>query len=330
MQDNNKNPREDHYNRILPTFRRRTQPVKGVNSFGDWREIPLKFTEEGPKEALVRFPRGGAMKILKGVIDPQQQEQLVDEVVQHSDWFRQYRVQNTPEPRLHLVLHSHGSSSGFSSSLRKKTQPITGYQHGHVKMLARPLTHLPQLHNLSDFLAGLFDIVEWKIGVNALIYRDGSDSLGYHADNNQGEQLILSLVLCIPIGMKQRGPLQIMSREVNEGTNQSRTPDDKHPVEHYELRLEAGDAYVMDREMQKHYVHRIDKYHESTWGRADFREIVIVFRDGIQMDFPSDTGTPAANLLPSIRTHHTFGEMHGLNFGSILQIATMKEMGYHR
>jgi alkylated DNA repair dioxygenase AlkB len=76
----------------------------------------------------------------------------------------------------------------------------------------------------------------WNIRVNVVCYRDGRDHIGLHADNDQGENMIFTIIAqssytrCIII--------QNNNRNVR-----------------YELFLRTGDGYCMDRTMQKYFLH---------------------------------------------------------------------------
>lgn len=117
-------------------------------------------------------------------------------------------------------------------------------------MKASPLRLLPELHRLARTMAGMYSssssttttnndeppVNYWNIGVEAIYYRDGKDRMGLHADDDQGEELILAVLLSSP-----GGPRKVrIQNKVPKGAKA--TAGD----EQIELLLEAGDAYDMD------------------------------------------------------------------------------------
>jgi hypothetical protein len=63
-------------------------------------------------------------------------------------------------------------------------------------MKAISYKRFPRVECVSKRTAKHCSVDYWNIGVNAVCYRDGSDSIGYHADNDQGEKKILSKFCC--------------------------------------------------------------------------------------------------------------------------------------
>jgi alkylated DNA repair dioxygenase AlkB len=114
-----------------------------------------------------------------------------------------------------------------------------GYSYANnIKMKALSLKNFPMVRELSNRMEEIFshDIAPtdnndcfWNIGVNPVLYRGGSDHMGFHADDDQGETLILAVVIT------QEGDRVITFKPKGKG----------HLVE-YQLQLKAGDAYAMD------------------------------------------------------------------------------------
>jgi len=105
------------------------------------------------------------------------------------------------------------------------------------------------------------------------------------------------------------------------------------PVEeHYELRVAVGDGYIMDREMQAHYVHKVgeDATASAEHFIGDSKEIILVFRDGQQRLVLSDSGTVAPNFNPRQPLEHHFGEMDGLTKGMTMIRTEIVDRGFHR
>jgi hypothetical protein len=137
--------------------------------------------------------------------------------------------------RVHFLLHAHATTD-FD-----KKQP--GYGYGPQQLKSRPITELPLVAELAVTMEAvsrkLFKSTSdnsdnqtyWNIGVNPLYYQDGRYYMGKHADNNQGENVILTTVV------ESSYPRRIVIRH------------NIQPVQ-YELFLKAGDAYCMDGAMQ--------------------------------------------------------------------------------
>ena len=70
--------------------------------------------------------------------------------------------------------------------------------YGTITMKARPLYLLPHLQHLSNGLKSQCDVHCWNVGVDIMAYRDGRDSIGFHADNDQGEELLLTVLVTSP------------------------------------------------------------------------------------------------------------------------------------
>jgi len=140
---------------------------------------------------------------------------------------------------VHFLLHDRATNDDFRSS----KQP--GYRYARGTAKARPLSKLPLLERVSKKLATLSGVDRWNIGVNPVLYQDSKDGMGGHADDDQGETVILCLILASP---DEERPVVI--------TPNSKLQDGDERIE---LMLRAGDAYAMDGEMQKHYLHSVPK-----------------------------------------------------------------------
>ena len=56
-------------------------------------------------------------------------------------------------------------------------------------MKAMLIAIVPQVHHYAKLLASKYDLPnhQWGIGVEAIMYRDGNDGVGWHCENNQNE-----------------------------------------------------------------------------------------------------------------------------------------------
>lgn len=137
--------------------------------------------------------------------------------------FRQYRLQAQDEPRVHFLLHEEATDN-FEDK-----QP--GYSYSQVCVKARPLRKLPLLESLSKELAVFSKVESWNIGVNPVLYRGSNDSMGEHADDDQGEEVILCLIVSSP---KKTRRIRIRP--------QARGEEGENGDECMELILSEGDA----------------------------------------------------------------------------------------
>ncbi len=79
-------------------------------------------------------------------------------------------------------------------------------------MKAMSIAIVPQVQHYAKLLASKYDLPnhQWGIVVEAIMYRDGNDGVGWHCDNNQNESLILCVVLksleSCPVHIRPDGP----------------------------------------------------------------------------------------------------------------------------
>ena len=263
------------------------------------------------------FCHGGYLRLYPSVLSKEQQTAVTEELLQ-CPYFRQYTIQNNPEPRAHFLLHK-DATEDFDG----QAQP--GYRYGSIRMKARPLPLLPQVQRLSSVVERL--VVGgrprrrlrrrrrsfWNVGVNPVLYRDGRDRIGFHADDDQAEEQILTALVSSPAGTTRRVCIRPKS-------GNSTTAPGNHQVggdEQFELFLDAGDAYLMDGEMQQHYVHSVpsdkksvdDGSSDGEKGISQQKRIAIVFRRGLQLEQANDSGKPSASLQPRVQIPYIFGGM---------------------
>ena len=57
-------------------------------------------------------------------------------------------------------------------------------------MRALPIDLVPEVASYAREVAGLYGLPDerWGIGVDLIAYRDGEDSIGWHADDTQGKK----------------------------------------------------------------------------------------------------------------------------------------------
>jgi hypothetical protein len=177
-----------------------------------------------------------------------------------------------PEPRVHFLLHEQATD--------EPEAPQPGYRYGSVRMKACPLQGLPKLCRLSKIVGKRAGVESWNIGVNPVFYRDGKDRIGAHADDDQGESCILSVIVASPIPLRrlliQPKPTKIVDRTVlgtkQKGNKRLKLKTGNGDIvddgvdEQHELRLGPGDAYCMD----------------GTWNRND---LYVLMRNKAFLNF---------------------------------------------
>jgi hypothetical protein len=177
----------------------------------------------GVKSKTFKLNRGGKLNFIAQLVPgiaPIQKE-MTD-----CKYYRQYSIRSSVEPRVHALF----SNKKASNSLQ------TGYRYGTVKMQAHPLKERSRLAKLSSRLARYFKLPsdEWNIGLDLLIYRDGKDSIDWHADDTQEEDIVFCLTVETP-------------KDVRTVCFQPSLKENlRHGDEQIELFPIAGDAYQMD------------------------------------------------------------------------------------
>lgn len=233
--------------------------------------------------------------------------ELVDE---NSHLFRQYTIQGTAEPRAHFLLHEKATYEDFEMS----EQP--GYRYGAITMKARPLELLPAVQKLSENMLKVCNVNSWNAGVNPVFYRDHKDYIGPHADDDQEEDTIMTILVQSP---------EMPRRVVIESSDAEATYHQEGDVQ-YELHLGAGDAYVMDGAMQQHYKHGV-----TIDVPGNDERIALVLRHGKQVNFRNDSGVSLeGNISPRVVVPMSFGPVEGLVEGDSYGRRKLKELGAHR
>ena len=222
----------------------------------------VAVVSQGGKTGLeISLRRGGKVTYFPRLLDEPTRARLSKELEgsKAKSYFTEYAFGsgNMVEPRLHFLASSEATAD------ESKTQPAYKY-HG-VVMRAKPLGQLPHLSELSKELAEDFDVPgkDFNIGVDGksrlhalscripclfsdssprcesfkvIIFRDGKDHINWHADDTQGESVIISITVDSP-----NEPRKLRVR-VSGGNMSSLVEGD----EELELCLGAGDGYVMD------------------------------------------------------------------------------------
>lgn len=230
---------------------------------------------DNPKYSVeVKAELGGKIDVWPQLIGEATAESISAEAFA-SNQFRRYKVNNGFEPRLHYLLHDEATDDFEGAD-----QP--GYRYSGVNMKSRPLQSFPALHRLSVSLATLCGVPSFNIGVDVVLYRAGKDKIGKHADDTQGEDRVMSVVVKSP-----NTPRHIVIEP------QKPKVGDEYIV----LQLGARDAYCMDHELQKHYVHSVPASSVGDGGKeATEPRLVAVLRHGTMKMVKDDGGIPVVSV----------------------------------
>lgn len=259
--------------------------------------------------------RGGTLRIWRNVLHQDTLDLIKQEMLSEVK-FRRYKIQGGYEPRVHSMYHREASDDASA--------PQPGYRYAQTTLKALPLHHLPNIGLLSEVMAELCEVDEWNIGVNPICYRSGVDRIGKHADNDQGESTIATVVI--------EGPRNRPRTLVVEPQTKKDKKDYSHDDERIELFLRPGDVYLMDKAMQANYVHFLPKTEDPEQGDGNAeqqRRLAIVFRDGDLRKFARDSGEPVHNLTPNPKRVYQFGDIKGLRYGGIYRRRELASMGAH-
>jgi alkylated DNA repair dioxygenase AlkB len=205
----------------------------------------------------LKMNRGGVITFFPELLKMDDVGRVRDEMMSVKE-YRQYKVQECgKEPRLHALFSSKEKGEG-------------GYQYGQVTMGNHPLQSLNTISQVAQKLARQFNIPneEWNIGCHLVIYRDGKDSISWHADDTQGEDLILSLTVDTPHDTRSI---------CFQPSNDTPLVSGDEQIELYPI---PGDAYSMDGQVQHGYVHAMLKVNKLNQQNQS-RRMAIIFRNGI-------------------------------------------------
>jgi len=285
--------------------------------------------------------------------------------------YRQYEINNMPEPRIHVLLantttnsttSSNTNSSNTNSSNTNSSTTSIGYKYHSIKMKSQPISQAPLIEKLANRLGTKFQIDSdahpgpdppgppnnndfWNIGVDMILYRNGHDSIGWHADDTQYEDIILSVVVEMdveyprtihirPKTKKNRKSRSSKSSNILSSSSSSSSSSKKNRSkkemtamtlnendEKIQLFVNQGDGYYMDGEMQKGYEHALLKNKKIQSNRS-----VLIFRHGrqtmIMNENEHDSGVPSISTDPvPIKPRIWFG--HPLATTKVFECSTV-------
>ncbi len=190
-----------HYIREIGKIRRYDA---SIGRFSEWENLPFQtYGDSEPRrwcelniDESIEIPlrRGGRLRVFPNFLG-ETRRMSTKFAMDNCRHYRQYNVvgenQTSLEPRLQVLLSSQAPEEENSSGTG------VGYSYHGVTMKAKPLSCEPQIEKLHNDLAELYRLPnkQWSIGANLLYYRDNQDHTSWHADDSQGEALILCIVV---------------------------------------------------------------------------------------------------------------------------------------
>ena len=272
------------------------------------------------------FSRGGSLRIWTNFVSTSRLGLLNQEMRQRVQ-YRQYRIQSENEPRIHALYHEQSTPPPSASpvgadALNNRHHVVPGYRYAQVTMKSRPLSDLPHIASFCNTIKPICGVGEvndasaWGIGVNLIYYRDGKDRMGLHADNDQGEQKVVTVLV--------DGPPQ--PRQVLVQTKR-KDVDNDNLEEEFRLFLRPGDAYCMDGVMQDFYLHGVPRDGGQVGG--GYERLAIVLRAGIYCEYTKDSGRPVVNLTPPTPKPLVFGSIAELCLGGRYTRGQLVDTGGH-
>lgn len=252
---------------------------QSLGKYGQWQDILAKHTKDSSETITLNLSRGGTLRILRNILHQDKRKELSRSM--HScKLYRQYSLSRNDrlnftgfkEPRSHVLLSSRVKSSVENESNNEHP----GYSYHGVQMKAFPIDNVPEVASYAEELARRYNLPlnQWDIGVDMIAYKDGGDSIGWHADDTQGESIVVCVVVDAPGEIR---PLHIRPNKRAKALS--------HGDEEIQLFIAEGDGYDMNGIMQSGYEHSLPKRLKDSSHR-----FVLIFRHGRVGFVPQDSG----------------------------------------
>ena len=328
--NNGNDQRSSSSNTIVGRIRRYSEQTKSYRKWEDIVYTPTTTnrdygtTKHDDQRIVIGLHRGGKLTFYPNMLPIGKQRVELQTAMRTCKLYRQYtRSQVYYEPRFHVLLSQSAEADVSSSPTDAESLSLTaarGYSYHGVAMKAQPISQVPAISTYAAELATLYNLPNqtWDIGVDCIIYRDGHDSIGWHADDSQGESIILCVVIahspsCGSNNSKSRtgdfdsrsnnGSNNIPPRSVHirpkNNIHGKKKKSKRHLYEgdeEIQLYIHEGDGYEMDGYMQHNYEHCVPKKCIDTSHR-----FVLIFRHGNVASVPIDSGV-ALTELASVRS----------------------------
>jgi hypothetical protein len=214
-------------------------PNPNSTQFTPWEETsPVLIPHGGLKYQFADC--NGFVRVYPNLLTQEQGTQVQEELLNFRQTidgkdhtaFRKHRVQNQWEPRLQFMMHEKAMEDTVGS-------PQPGYSYVRsVVMKALRLAKFPVTQALSDQLEELFrcdapkdmksdeNATEkgfFNIGVHALLYRGGRDAMGFHADDDHEESLIVTTIVMQDCGRTILNHIEPLPSDPKENGTRSNT-----------------------------------------------------------------------------------------------------------
>lgn len=233
VQDNGSQPKL-----VIGKTRRRLEN----GNWGEWKNLVAQDADPGNDGAKIghsvctlEMGKSGASITYLPRMLPEERRKEVADSCRKCTSYRQYKAGLANEPRVHVL---------FSNNIKN------GYRYHSVSMQPQPLSTEPVIESLANDLASYYELPkgEWNIGCNAVAYFDGQHSIGFHADDTQGETTVFTYVPEAP----EETPRPVVFR--TKRTDRKEKPR-KAGDEEYHLFVRSGDAckyHVNERRVHYH------------------------------------------------------------------------------
>jgi alkylated DNA repair dioxygenase AlkB len=256
---------------------------ENLGSYGPWKDIFGGSVGDTESIITLNLSRGGMLRILCNIL-PQNKRKDLSRAMHDCKLYRQYSLSRNndfmgfQEPRSHVLLSSRAKATLDNDEVSDNERHQPGYSYHGVNMKAHPIDLVPEVASYAEELATRYNLPRWDIGVDMIAYKDGGDSIGWHADDTQGESVVVCVVVDAPGEVR---PLCIRPK---------RTKQLGHGDEEIQLFIAEGDGYDMDGYMQESYEHSLPKKLKNNSHR-----FVLIFRHGNTLFVPQDSGVSVLN-----------------------------------
>lgn len=196
-------------------------------NWGEWKDLMAQDTEPGRDAKIghsvctLKMGKSGAsITYFPRMLSEERRKEVANSCRTCTN-YRQYNAGLAYEPRVHVL---------FSNNLQN------GYKYHSVSMQPLPLSDEPVIDSLASDLASYHELPnnEWNIGCNAVAYFDGHKSIGFHADDTQGEEIVFTY---IPEGPDEPRPVVFRTKRTDRKERPVKAGD-----EEYYLFIRSGDA----------------------------------------------------------------------------------------
>ncbi len=179
--------------------------IAATGEFSEWEDLPCQtYGDTEPRrwnelniDESIEIPlrRGGRLRVFPNFVADERRTKVsnaMDKCTLYRQYFK-HGDEMTSEARMQVLLSS--KVNQVHNGSHKRGRP--GYHYDGITMMAQPLSQVEQVEQLTRDLAELYRLPgkEWNIGTNLVGYRTGEDHMAWHSNCDQGEVLILCIVV---------------------------------------------------------------------------------------------------------------------------------------